>query len=424
MMRRRGFVLPMVILAVLSITLFIVVVSSLGRSSRSRIIHFYKAHTAFYIGYSAMSRFMARLHQTGWADRDYRDGPAKQFRVSMLEGEYDLHAENTPGLDRDYQTDLYVRVRLDDLTRLFFWRLQYRDDLLDLSNRLGVLFFASIPVDCFPGAAGSSFGATVDRILAKRAENRETADILSMEIQGISDVKKIAEILGAPALQATNTAEFPPVADGGSFKMAGLPPIPFPSSGGTAFNDSPLTPNAPAVSPGLSPAPSAPADDPLVPPAKPTSLPSSPQVPADPRSLVDEEKTKADISSSMTAVNTAAMWVDNLGNHLLKPSSHIVERDLKYPNDPVIAEQFKAYQQAQVDVGACMIAVYNAAKAARKAEPLASTGMNPGAVSSVREAASAAEGSMAAGIEAFNRRTAAGNAIRAQIAILEAPAGQ
>lgn len=415
----------MVVLAGLSITLFIVVVSSLGRSSRSRIVHLDKAQTAFYIGYSAMSRFMARLHQTSWSDRDYRDAPAKQFRVTLLDGEYDLHAENTPGLNRDFQTDLYVRVRLDDMTRLFFWRLQYRDDLLDLSNRSGVLYFASIPVDRFPGAAGFSFGSTVDRILAKRAENRETADILSMEVLGVSDVGKIAEILGAPALKATNTAEFPTVANGGLTGMAGLPPIPFPSSdggGGGGFNDSPLTPDAPAASPGPSPAPSAPADDPLVPPAKPLSLPSSPPVPADPRVPAAEGKTNADISSAISMADKADAWVSNAGRYLTTPSNHMTPNEMKSLNDPVIAEKYSAFTQAQSELEASMRAALDAVKAARKAEPLASTAMNPGAVSNLREAASTASAEMTAGIESMRLRNELLAEIRSRIALLEVQA--
>lgn len=428
-MHRRGFVLPMVVLAGLSITLFIVVVSSLGRSSRSRIVHLDKAQTTFYIGYSAMSRFMARLHQTSWSDRDYRDAPVKQFRVTLLDGEYDLHAENTPGLNRDFQTDLYVRVRLDDMTRLFFWRFRYRDDLLDLSNRSGVLYFASAPVDRFPGGAGSSFGSTVDRVLAKREENRESADILSMEAMGVSDVKKIAEVLGTPAPNATSTAEFPPVAGGGLTKMAGLPPIPFPTSDGggrEGFNDSPLTPDAPVASPGALPDRSVAVGlkDPLVPPTKPPSLPARSQVPADPRAPVVKGKTDTDINSAISTADKAETWVGNAGRYLTTPSNHMTPDEMNYLNDTTVAEKYRAFTQAQAELEASMRAALDAVKAARKAEPLASTAMNPGAVSNLGEAASAASSAMTAGIESMRLRNELLAEIRKRIALLKTQPAQ
>ncbi len=408
----RGFVLPLAILAGLAVTLFIVVVSSLGKSSRARITHLGKAQTAFHIGYSAMSRFMARLHQTGWADRDFRDRPVQLFQAPLLGGEYDLHGENTPGLNRDFQTDLYIRVRFEDMKRLFFWRFQYRDDLLDLSNRSGVLFFGSIPVEQFPGPAGSIFGSKVDRILAVRRANRDTADDLSFQIQGIQDAREIARILGTSAPSATNTPEFSPTAaNADTFAVPGLPPIPFPSTKGAAYTDSPLLPPVTVV-------PGGPVTDPLTAPP-PSEIPTAPTVPENAAAAADadEEKTANAVAASMLQVEKAIMTLNTMMEDL--SAEDIEQRAGMFPGDPTLAGLLEEYRKAVEDLESHGGAARKAGAAAMEAEPVAKSGANVGILNDFNDAVDTALSEFEAASKAEISRFNVNAKIDAQIALLK-----
>lgn len=414
MRENRGFVLPLAVLAGLAVTLFIVVVSSLGKSSRARITHLSKAQTCFHIGYSAMSRFMARLHQAGWADRDFRDRPVQLYQAPLLGGEYDLHGENTPGLNRDFQTDLYIRVRFEDMTRLFFWRFQYRDDLLDLSNRSGVLFFGSIPVEQFPGPAGSLFGSKVDRILAVRRANRDAADDLSLQVQGIRDARKIAQVLGTSAPSATNTPEFPPTATNvDTFTAAGLPPIPFPSTKGVAYTDSPLLPPVTTVPAAVA------VTDPLTDPP-PMEIPTAPPVPdnAAAAAEADEEKIANAVAARILEVKDAIMTLNTMMEDL--SVENMVSRVREFPGDPTLTSLLDDYGKAVEALESHGAAARKAANAALEAEPGARNGANVGILNDFNDAVDTALSEFKAACEAEISRFAVNKKIEAQIALLNA----
>jgi hypothetical protein len=257
-------VLPLVALAALSMGLFIASLTSLGQSSRARIAHLNKSQACYYIAQSAYQRLIARIHKEGWYNRCFKNAPYREINKTILDGAYDIHVENSPGPNKEFQMDIYIRSRFVDHSRLYFWRVMYRSDLLDISNRNWVVEFASLPEENFPAAAETGeFASKIDKLIKERKANEADTDELSAKIIPATTINDILDIIGNPDPKATNTDEFvetvklPP-------SIKGIPPTPFPVAqpepgpeepvpppppNNTEKTEQPLDPTAPANDP-------------------------------------------------------------------------------------------------------------------------------------------------------------------------------
>ncbi len=220
----RGVAFPVILVVIVLVAGFVIALSTLQHSLKSQVYHSCNHQWSFLLAYSAMSKMLARIHTSSWTNRPFATSPYREFGVPLQGGTYDLFVENTPG--REYQADIYVKTTLTGVSRLYFWRITYNDDLLDISNRIIVEFFKAAEPTVFPTAAGpSNFSKLVDDLLAERARNQKKSDEMTARLAPLSDPKAVlAELQGRTP--ETFTQSWP--ADPTEVAMTGRPAAPFP----------------------------------------------------------------------------------------------------------------------------------------------------------------------------------------------------
>lgn len=192
--RKKGVALPVTLFALVLVVGFVVSITTLNQGLKSQVFNTSNHQWSFLLAYSAFSKTLAHIHSASWSKRPFAAKPLMEFQVQLFEGTYDLFVQDTPG--KEYQADLYVRTNLAGFSRLYFWRITYNDDLLDVSNRIIVEFFRTgEPVDFPKGPGPSKFSQEVDSMLAERKRNQENSDKLAARLGGFSDAKKIIEEL-------------------------------------------------------------------------------------------------------------------------------------------------------------------------------------------------------------------------------------
>ncbi len=190
--RSRGVALPFTILAMIVISGFVVTMSSLNQGLKNQIFHTNNHQLSFLLAYSAFSKVLAKIHSESWTNRAFKSGPYAENNVSLQGGTYDLFVENSPG--KDYQADIYVRTHLAGITRMYFWRIRFNDDLLDISSRITVEFFTNGEPGDFPKSGSSgSFSSKVDSMLARRAANQNKSDLMARDLADTKGAKAILQ---------------------------------------------------------------------------------------------------------------------------------------------------------------------------------------------------------------------------------------
>ncbi|MFZ2960316.1 MAG: OmpA family protein [Candidatus Ozemobacteraceae bacterium] len=236
-MPRRGYILLLVILGAMSLAFFSFSLSSLNRGYRSQVVHTKLVQASFQIAYSGYQRILAKIFLKPWEERFFRTGPVAENGVSLFGGTYDSFVLDAPGSTTI--ADIYLRVKLEGITRSCVWRVEHIPDILD-TKYFRALIFAEVPEDRFPNAGSAPFSQTINDMMQKRETNRPQSEDLRSRIAGVSSVQDIAAILGAPAPSIPTTSSLPrthsPVA-APSITLAILPPTP--SSDSLISNPSP-----------------------------------------------------------------------------------------------------------------------------------------------------------------------------------------
>lgn len=200
-LNRRGFLIPVAILAAVAVFFFIMSFSTMSRGYRNQIRHMSERQNLFYIAYSGYSQVISKLYQKTWEERFFKNGPSAESNVPIYHGFYDSYVVNVPG--KEYQADIYIRAWVvigsgKSREQLYFWRIIYNDDILDISNRVIPLMFTDIDVRFFPTGANSPFAAQADAILAERATNHEKANTYVRQIVTLQDARDIAGVFLIP----------------------------------------------------------------------------------------------------------------------------------------------------------------------------------------------------------------------------------
>lgn len=231
--RRTGLALPLVLVGLIMLAGVVISVATLQQGAKSQIYHTTTNHWAFLMAYSAMAKLHARVYSLPWPDRPFAHAPYRENNVPLQGGTYDLFVENTPGRER--QADIYVRTHLSGQTRLFFWRVAFEDDLLEISNRISIQFFCQGDPADFPNAAGPSrFSQHVDRLLQEREANQKRSDDLGWELVGLSDLSSILDKLHArrPRPFSPGLVNIPPDGISRPANPAASPPVILPPQSG------------------------------------------------------------------------------------------------------------------------------------------------------------------------------------------------
>ncbi len=192
---RKGFVFPLVLFVAFSVSFFAFIVSNLNRGYRGQVMHSDERQKTFQIAQAAYSKTAAVLAGKPWAKRNFRQRPHMEFGVPVSGGEYDCFVENSPG--KFFQADVYVRARFERQSQVYFWRITYQDDVLDLSRRVCPVLFAASEDDDLPSENSRGFAAVVETKLAERKANEPIAQERAVAISSVKSVQEVAQIISA-----------------------------------------------------------------------------------------------------------------------------------------------------------------------------------------------------------------------------------
>lgn len=192
--RCSGMVMPLSLLAIIAVLGLVMTMGGLNQGVRTQIYRTNNHQLSFLIAYSAFSRVCAKIHSFSWANRPFRDEPYTESHMPLGGGHYDLLVENTVG--QDYQADIYIKTSLAGISRLYFWRIRFNDDLLDISNNIIVELYTSAPPEEFPTVSGSRvIAGKVADLLSERKDNQEKSDALAAELVAVTSPAAIIEKL-------------------------------------------------------------------------------------------------------------------------------------------------------------------------------------------------------------------------------------
>ena len=113
---RRAYIFPMILLATLSVGLFVVTLTQLQSSTKARFAHLNDYQRAFNIAYSALVEELGNIQIRQWSNRTFATGPVAYTR-DLFGGRYNLLIE-------DYDTDenlFNTKIRVITLTDTFFF---------------------------------------------------------------------------------------------------------------------------------------------------------------------------------------------------------------------------------------------------------------------------------------------------------------
>ncbi|MBI3038467.1 hypothetical protein HYY75_05365 [bacterium] len=217
---REGYVLPLVLAAGVSIAFFIFAISRMGRGYSDQLTRMNLHQSSFLIAYSGYSKILARLYNASWSERFFKSAPFKKMGISLFGGKYDIFAENTPG--KDFQADIYVRVKLEESSYLYFWRIFFNDDLFDISNRFYPILFKMFDSQDFPKGESGTLASKVDELLNKRLQNQESSAEKARLISTLVKPSDMVKVLGA---RAPGAQDVPDLAQWGTYPGE-IPQIP------------------------------------------------------------------------------------------------------------------------------------------------------------------------------------------------------
>lgn len=221
---RRGMALPFTIVAMVVVIGFIMTMSRMNQGVKTQIFHTNNHQLSFMMAYSALSRVCAKIHAFSWANRPFATAPYAENKLALQGGHYDLLVENSKG--QEFQADVYVRTHLAGISRMYFWRVRFNDDLLDVSNQIFVEAFLNGDPKDFPVVGKANpFAKKIEDLLAQRAANQKKSDLLAREVIKLKKPNDIIKELNGRPIEAPD-GTFPPTPE--DMALAAKVPVPIP----------------------------------------------------------------------------------------------------------------------------------------------------------------------------------------------------
>ncbi len=194
---RRGFLLPLIILAVLAVAFFVMFVNSMGSGYSSQVAHVDEYTRCRIIGESAFATVLSRIRVNPYRDRFFAKRGYREYRTPLFGGEYDLYILDTPG--GTAQADIYIESRYHRCKKIFFWRIRYENSLLDAAGKVYPLIFTACDPSQMTGNTGSPMAGFVGDLLKKRQDNRKMAAQKSAQVRSLTQTKDIISVLNGPS---------------------------------------------------------------------------------------------------------------------------------------------------------------------------------------------------------------------------------
>ncbi|HNV72498.1 MAG TPA: OmpA family protein [Candidatus Ozemobacteraceae bacterium] len=226
-MARKGYILLLVILGAISLGFFGLTLTSLNRGYRSQVVHTRQMQTSFQIGYSGYQRILARLYLKPWEERFFAGSPKAEAGFALYGGTYDTYCIDAPG--NPNQADIYIRVKLEGMTRTYVWRIEHVPSLLD-ARYVRTILFGEIENADYPSGSAAGYSQKINDLMQTRETNRPKADDLRTKVNGVTTLEDVTSLLNAPrpVLPASHAlpidhppAEAPAISDPGPLTEAG-----------------------------------------------------------------------------------------------------------------------------------------------------------------------------------------------------------
>lgn len=192
---KQGFIMPLVILGVISVAFLVTFVHFMSRGYSTQIEHQDEFFRAKVLAESLLAKVQARLHTKRWEERFFFPKPYYESGVSESGGSFELYVIDSPG--KAFQLDIYAQTKFKRASRLFFWRLRHETSILDAAGRsFPLIFTATAPQTLNTGT--SPLGNFIDKLLITKKENAPKAAEKAATIKQLSSTKDIQAALDGP----------------------------------------------------------------------------------------------------------------------------------------------------------------------------------------------------------------------------------
>ncbi len=170
--KTRGYIFPAILMATLSVGLFIVTLSQMQSATKARFAHLNDYQRGFNIAYSALVEVIADIQTRQWSNRAFKSSPVAYTR-SLYGGTFSLLVEDHDPAKYIFNTK--IRVKYEQRVYLFYWRLKYIPDLLDFARFTIPIYYGEFPPDTGNMSDFDSIDSIVDAELDRKKANRDKA---------------------------------------------------------------------------------------------------------------------------------------------------------------------------------------------------------------------------------------------------------
>gem|GEM_PF-6070141 len=223
---RSAFILPLTILALLSVAFVVMFVHFMSSGYSSQVVHYDEFVRCYTIANSAYAGVLAKIRDKPWSERFFVSKPFTLLREPLFDGEYDLYVENTPNKPvNSNQADIYIKAKYRRVQKLFFWRFQYDSSILDAAGKAYPSIFTLLDTKDFPVTKGNSPSQYIEQILITRAANKEAAADTAKMTQSLDQLK---DVLSLANYSNDNTKNVPNASDPTVVSVVALTTLPTP----------------------------------------------------------------------------------------------------------------------------------------------------------------------------------------------------
>ncbi len=205
--KKDGYVFPLILLATLSISFFIITLVQLQSSHQSQLQHLNSYQQALNVAYSVNVDIIGEIREKQWANRFFKAKPVIRTGQKLFETSYDVAIEDhNPD---EYTFNVKIRTTIGDKRNLFYWRQRYVPNMLDFSRVVFPVFFGEFSPELFEQAKKNEIDKLVDETLKKAADNQAKVDDIVKIISKKTTPEDVLRELGAipPGKSVTDLME-------------------------------------------------------------------------------------------------------------------------------------------------------------------------------------------------------------------------
>lgn len=192
---RQGYVFPLILLATISVSFFIITLVQLQSSHHSQLQHLNSYQQALNVAYSVNVDVIGEIREKQWVNRFFKGKPVIRTGQKLFGTTYDVAIEDhNPD---EYTFNVKIRTTIGDKRNLFYWRQRYVPNMLDFSRVVFPVFFGEFAPELFEQAKKTEIDKLVDETLKKATDNQAKIDDVVKIISQKSTPEDVLKELGA-----------------------------------------------------------------------------------------------------------------------------------------------------------------------------------------------------------------------------------